>query len=396
MIRCFSPRSFLSSAVIFPLGRNTLHSSAVCKVHSVLVFGIWVRARIAVGASSMAVLVCSKSGMEQVLVENEEVQQVKLLDSVNDDFGGVIVELSEAMDLKVFASMLKASIALWRSQCAVIDSEFGVLGGIGERPIRNLSYRAYALRNLKSALHGQLKSVFRGKRGVWIKVPIQLVNLVEAAVKEGFWFHHAEPKYLMLAFWIPEGSHTLPANASHRVTIGAFVMNKKREVLVVQEKYGIFRGTGIWKLPTGTVDEGEDIRAGAIREVKEETAIDTEFVEVLAFRQSHKSFFGKSDLIFVCMLRPLSFDIQKQESEIEDAQWMPWDDYVAQPFVQTHELSKQLVDICKAKEDETYFGFSPVPIASKLPDRKSYLYLNDRDLKGSEVRMSLTTQKYIF
>ena len=88
----------------------------VCKVHSVLVFGIWVRARIAVGTSSMAVLVCSKSGMEQVLVENEEVQQVKLLDSVNDDFGGVIVELSEAMDLKVFASMLKASIALWRSQ----------------------------------------------------------------------------------------------------------------------------------------------------------------------------------------------------------------------------------------------------------------------------------------
>jgi hypothetical protein len=87
----------------------------VCKVHSVLVFGIWVRARIAVGASSMAGLVCSKSGMEQVLLENE-VQQVKLLDSVNDDFGGVIVELSEAMDLKVFASMLKASIALWRSQ----------------------------------------------------------------------------------------------------------------------------------------------------------------------------------------------------------------------------------------------------------------------------------------
>uniref|UniRef100_A0A6N2KEN0 Nudix hydrolase domain-containing protein n=1 Tax=Salix viminalis TaxID=40686 RepID=A0A6N2KEN0_SALVM len=172
----------------------------------------------------MAGLVCSKSGMEHVLVENE-VQQVKLLDSVNDDHGGVIVELSEAMDLKVFALMLKASIALWRSQ---------------------------------------------GKRGVWIKIPIELINLAEAAVKEGFWFHHAEPKYLMLAFWIPEGAHTLPANASHCV-------------LVVQEKNGIFRGTGIWKFPTGGVDEGEDICAGAIREVKEETAIDTEFVEVLAF-----------------------------------------------------------------------------------------------------------------
>jgi hypothetical protein len=37
-------------------------------------------------------------------------------------------------------------------------------------------------------------------------------------------------------------------------------------------------------------------------------------------RQSHKAYFEKSDLFFVCILRPLSFDITKQESEIEDAQ----------------------------------------------------------------------------
>lgn len=36
-------------------------------------------------------------------------------------------------------------------------------------------------------------------------------------------------------------------------------------------------------------------------------------------RQMHKSFFEKSDLFFLCMLRPLSFDIQKQEQEIEAA-----------------------------------------------------------------------------
>lgn len=48
--------------------------------------------------------------------------------------------------------------------------------------------------------------------------------------------------------------------------------------------------------------------------------IDTEFVEVLAFRQIHKAFFGKSDMVFICMLRPLSFDIQKQDLEIEAAQ----------------------------------------------------------------------------
>ncbi|KAL6999120.1 nudix (nucleoside diphosphate linked moiety X)-type motif 2, variant 2 [Sarracenia purpurea var. burkii] len=138
--------------------------------------------------------------------------------------------------------------------------------------------------------------------------------------QEGFWYHHAEPHYLMLVYWIPETVNTIPANATHRVGVGAIVMNDKRELLVVQEKSGKFQGTGAWKIPTGVVDEGEDISAAAVREVKEETGINTEFVEILAFRQIHKSFFGKSDLFFLCMLRPLSFDIQKQELEIEAAQ----------------------------------------------------------------------------
>lgn len=44
------------------------------------------------------------------------------------------------------------------------------------------------------------------------------------------------------------------------------------------------------------------------------------FYDLCIYRQSHKSFFGKSDLFFVCMLRPLSHDIYPQELEIEAAQ----------------------------------------------------------------------------
>jgi hypothetical protein len=57
------------------------------------------------------------------------------------------------------------------------------------------------------------------------------LNFCHAPVQEGFWYHHAEPKYLMLLYWLPQGAHTLPANASHRVSIGAFVMNDRREVI---------------------------------------------------------------------------------------------------------------------------------------------------------------------
>ncbi|KAJ8542829.1 hypothetical protein K7X08_005352 [Anisodus acutangulus] len=156
-----------------------------------------------------------------MLVQNG-VKKVQLLPAINDDHRGVIIELEEPMDPNVWYNMLRNSLRQWKLQ---------------------------------------------GKKGVWIKIPIELVNVVETAVKEGFWYHHAEPYYLMLVYWIPKTENTIPAN-----------------LLVVQENSGRMKGTGIWKIPTGGVEEGEDIFKGAEREVKEETGIDTEFLEVLVFR----------------------------------------------------------------------------------------------------------------
>lgn len=48
-------------------------------------------------------------------------------------------------------------------------------------------------------------------------------------------------------------------------------MNEEGAVLAVQERSGPLKGTGIWKIPTGLLDKGEDIPDGAIREVLEET-----------------------------------------------------------------------------------------------------------------------------
>ncbi|KAL6544682.1 hypothetical protein OROMI_023544 [Orobanche minor] len=262
----------------------------------------------------------------------------RLLEGENDDHGGVVVEMTnEPLDPIVYASLLKASLSQWRQQ---------------------------------------------GKRGIWIKLPIKLANLVEPTVKEGFYFHHAEPNYLMLVSWLLSSiPNPLPANASHRVGVGAFVLNEKNEVLVVQEKHGKFRGSGVWKFPTGVVDEGEDICDAAVREVKEETGIDSKFVEILAFRQSHKSFFSKSDLFFLCVMQPLcDQDILPQEAEIEAAQWMPYEEYAAQPFVQKNDLLRRIADVCEAKRNGTYSGFSAVPATSGFSQKNVYLYVNDRGL----------------
>lgn len=59
----------------------------------------------------------------------------------------------------------------------------------------------------------------------------KLMLLVTFDFQEGFHFHHAEHNYLMLVRWISETTNNLPANASHRVGIGAFVMNSNLEVL---------------------------------------------------------------------------------------------------------------------------------------------------------------------
>ncbi|CAI8602548.1 unnamed protein product [Vicia faba] len=220
-----------------------------------------------------------------------------------------------------------------------------------------------------------------------IKFPPRLNADQKSGLKKaGFRYHHAESDYLMLVYWIPHTPDSIPANASHRLGVGAFVVNNKREVLVVQETSGRFGGTGVWKMPTGAVNEGEDICDAVIREVKEETGVETEFVEVLAFRQSHKSFFQKSDLFFVCMLQPQSFDIQSQASEIEATKWMPVEDYAAQPFVQENELFDFIAKICLSKLNDNYTGFSNVPTTTSS-GKKTYLYLNN-DAIGSHLLAS--------
>ena len=60
-------------------------------------------------------------------------------------------------------------------------------------------------------------------------------------------------------------------------------MNEKNEVLVVCERY-LNDHPKQWKLPGGYVQVGESLGDAAVREVKEETGIDAEFLDVLCFR----------------------------------------------------------------------------------------------------------------
>ncbi|VVB01409.1 unnamed protein product [Arabis nemorensis] len=267
-----------------------------------------------------------------------------LLKGEADNYDGVTVTISEAMDAQVFTEKLKASLSIWKEE---------------------------------------------GKKGIWLNLPLKYANLVEPAVSEGFRYHHAEPEYLMLVSWISETPDTIPANASHVVGVGALVFCKKTgEVLVVQEKSGYFKDKNVWKLPTGVINEGEDIGAGVVREVKEETGVIADFVEVLAIRQSHQAFLKKkSDIFFLCVLSPRSYEITEQKSEILNAKWMPVQEYVDQPFNQKKEMFKLMAEICQKKCAGVYSGFSTVPISTST-GKQSFIFCNADHADRVRVRAS--------
>jgi ADP-ribose pyrophosphatase YjhB (NUDIX family) len=201
------------------------------------------------------------------------------------------------------------------------------------------------------------------RRGVWLKVPIEKAEYIAPAVAAGFVFHHAEREYLMLNHWLSEEENRMPHNATHQVGVGSVVIHEGK-ILAVQEKNGPLRGTGIWKMPTGLSDAGEDLCDAAVREVLEETGIETEFVGVLSIRQSHTALFGKSDLFFICLLRPKTTQIQMQAAEIVACEWLDADQFLSQKFFLRSPLfalvHEELRHVVKAvSEDPTWSSVQP-------------------------------------
>uniref|UniRef100_A0A7N1A970 Uncharacterized protein n=1 Tax=Kalanchoe fedtschenkoi TaxID=63787 RepID=A0A7N1A970_KALFE len=161
-------------------------------------------------------------------------------------------------------------------------------------------------------------------------------TILEATYDEydgGFEYHHAEKGYAMLTYWIPEGPCMLPANASHQVGVGGFVFNDKNEVLVVQEKYRDHDFHDCWKLPTGFIFMLYPSCLTAL---------------IFAVRHAHNVAFEKSDLFFICMLRPRSTEIK----------WMPLDEFIEQPTIRSDNMFNKITGICLVRMNKHYCGLA--------------------------------------
>ncbi|KAF5291490.1 hypothetical protein FQR65_LT01802 [Abscondita terminalis] len=185
------------------------------------------------------------------------------------------------------------------------------------------------------------------KRGIWFKVGIQHSEWIPILVKNGFIFHHAKNDFVMLRKWLSDETDLTPHYAHTLIGVGAVVI-KSDEVLVVKEKYGF---NDNWKLPGGYVEPGENIVDAAIREVYEETNIETEFNSILNLRHAHGGSWGCSDMYVVVCLNPLTVDIVKCDREIKESKWMKLDEYLQNPLV--HELNKFFLQTYLANKDNS-------------------------------------------
>ena len=183
----------------------------------------------------------------------------------------------------------------------------------------------------------------KGIRGVWLKIRPSNADLVPPAIRIGFAFHSATPEYLTLSVWLPKDEESkLPPAAAHFIGVGCFVLNSHDEILMVREKTGpSAKLTDFWKLPGGLCDRQEDIPVAAVRELREETALESEFVSLAAIQEVHHSAeragparTGTTDLYIICILKAKDENqkIVPCEREIAEARWIPAKEVLSLPF----------------------------------------------------------------
>ncbi|XP_037935542.1 nudix hydrolase 8 isoform X2 [Teleopsis dalmanni] len=180
------------------------------------------------------------------------------------------------------------------------------------------------------------------RRCIWFKVKTEHADWIPRLVKFGFDYHHAKPGYAMLCYWLPtEEEPNLPKYAHTMLGVGGVLINDKNEILVVRDRYAQIPNS--WKLPGGFVEPKEKLVDATIREVLEETGIDSTFITVISFRHTHIGNFDCSDIYAVLALKPKNMDIHLEEREITKAQWMPIEEYLKHPKV--HETNRNFLKI---------------------------------------------------
>jgi ADP-ribose pyrophosphatase YjhB (NUDIX family) len=222
-----------------------------------------------------------------------------------------------------------------------------------------------------------------GRAGIWLKIPIENIELISVAVRvHGFELHHAQVGYVMLTKWLQNGPSTLPHYCSTHLGVGGIVFNKAGEVLVITEKKGPAAQEGFWKFPGGAADPGEDLTVATEREVFEETGVKVKFVKILTMRHLLNFRFDRADFYCLCLcaLEDDNPEIKMQESEISACMWMPLEEFLELKHIKSRFQHLEPAIRAAAEEIRTGkpspFGFSAEPVKNRFSGKEDLWYLN--------------------
>ena len=153
------------------------------------------------GACSPATVTCRArccAGMAEAAAL--PASSVTVLEGKADSYDGVLIDAARLPASKgEFAQCLLHSLEVCMQSCCFPGLRFSL-----HKHVSN----SCALQVWRS----------QGRRGIWLRVPIEKAAYIEPAVAAGFVFHHAEPSYIMCTHWLSLDPNKLPPNASHQAT----------------------------------------------------------------------------------------------------------------------------------------------------------------------------------
>ena len=150
---------------------------------------------------------------------------------------------------------------------------------------------------------------------------------------------------------------------NYRQGASAFIINDKKEFLMVLAAKKDSTEPDYWKIPAGGVEGNEDLETALKREMLEEIGILENDLEVLA-KSKHTDKFtwpkeisqrkqketgvwydGQERCIFICKLKTADYKFKLQEEEIADVKWFNKEDYEKHLlFPSQVELMKKVIE----------------------------------------------------
>ncbi len=100
------------------------------------------------------------------------------------------------------------------------------------------------------------------------------------------------------------------------------IIEKDNQYLFIQEGHGHCKG--LWNNPAGTLDAGEILVEGAVREIKEECGLDVELTGVCGFGGAK---FPNDAFVYICFTtRIIGGEVKIDGNEILDARWFSYEE----------------------------------------------------------------------